>query len=363
MNDYTASYYPYYEDYSWKDTLPDTSDPSEDKKPQEENILRIVSIIIYSIAFLFGVLGNGLVIWITGFRMKKAVNTTFFLHLAIADFIFTFFLPLTIVYNVMHFHWPFGKVMCKLNSFILLLNMYTSVILLTFISFDRCISVINPVWSQNHRTTRLASSICLASWFIALLLSIPSLVFRDTAFKNDKEICHDNFLFANETYMDQNVRIKVKSRHYFCAMTRFLCGFFIPFIIITLCYTIIAFKLKRNRLAKSKKPFKIIITIVVAFFVCWVPYHVFQLLETKFESLGTNSLFKIGIPITTALATCNSFLNPIFYVFMGQDFKRFKQTLFSRFEHAFSEETINSRLSVRSMSKVSSFYEKDTANL
>ncbi|GLD71984.1 chemokine-like receptor 1 [Lates japonicus] len=55
-----------------------------------------MSAIIYSLAFILGVLGNGVVIWVTGFKMNKTVNTVWFLNLAVADFLFTAFLPFTV---------------------------------------------------------------------------------------------------------------------------------------------------------------------------------------------------------------------------------------------------------------------------
>ncbi|KAM6995175.1 LOW QUALITY PROTEIN: uncharacterized protein LKV04_007410, partial [Tautogolabrus adspersus] len=49
--------------------------------------------IVYCLAFVLGVLGNGVVIWVTGFKIRS-VNTIWFLNLAVADFLFTAFLPL-----------------------------------------------------------------------------------------------------------------------------------------------------------------------------------------------------------------------------------------------------------------------------
>uniref|UniRef100_A0A8C4Y3A2 G-protein coupled receptors family 1 profile domain-containing protein n=2 Tax=Gopherus TaxID=38771 RepID=A0A8C4Y3A2_9SAUR len=157
--------------------------------------MHILSMVVYSIACLLGVTGNGLVIWIAGFKMKKTVNAVWFLNLAVADFIFTFFLPFSIAYTALGFHWPFGKLLCKLNSTVAFLNMFASVFLLTVISIDRCISVICPVWSRNNRTPKLASNIALVTWVLAFVISSPYLVFRDTA-TNSKNVtsCYNNFV-------------------------------------------------------------------------------------------------------------------------------------------------------------------------
>ncbi|XP_053547196.1 chemerin-like receptor 1 [Bombina bombina] len=306
-----------------------------------EKIIHIVSAVIYAVAFFLGTIGNGLVIWMTGFRMKKTVNTVWFLNLAIADFIFTFFLPLSIVYTALGFHWPFGTFMCKLNSTITILNLFASIFLLTVISIDRCLAVVHPVWSQNHRTPRLASMISIAVWFLALIASLPYAFFKDTKMIGDKTMCFNNFILTDK-HVSAYMSYLAILRHRFLIITRFLIGFFIPFTVIVSCYTIIAFRLHVNHLATSTKPFKIIIAVIILFFVCWFPYHVFSFLELSSQR-GHNSymtnILNIGIPLTSSLAFLNSCVNPFLYVFIGRDFKeKLRVSFLSIFEKAFNED-------------------------
>ncbi|XP_054700797.1 chemerin-like receptor 1 [Grus americana] len=343
-----------YPDYTSEDTSNVWTDQSHDPK----DVARILSVIIYTVSCVLGILGNGLVIAIITLKMKKSVNAIWFLNLAVADFLFNIFLPINIAYTAMRYNWIFGTVMCKLNSFLLILNMYTSVLLLTTISFDRYVSVVFPVWSQNHRSTNLAYLVCLIIWTVGIIMSCPSLVFRDTAQARNSVICFSNFsLSRNKSY-----QALALMRHRTVNITRFLAGYILPITIITFCYIAIVFNLRRNRLAKSKKPFKIIVTIIVTFFLCWSPYHLLNLLETQPDAIP-RSVFEISIPITTALAASNSCMNPVLYVFMGQDFKKFKVTILSRLVNALSEETGHSSIVHRSFSKMSSMTEKETTVL
>ncbi|XP_038619842.1 chemokine-like receptor 1 [Tachyglossus aculeatus] len=348
----------------------DNYDPGEDSfqevteeaSPGHLGVAGILSVVIYSAVCLLGILGNGLVIVITVFKMKKSVNTVWFLNLAVADFLFNIFLPLYIVYTAMNHDWIFGTAMCKVNSFLLIHNMYTSVFLLTTISFDRCISVVCPVWSQNHRNVRLAYGACAVIWVLAFFLSSPSLVFRDTALAKGRTTCFNNFTFSDPHLEDRASRESGERRHMAVNLTRFLGGFILPFIVITACYLVIVSKLKRNRMAKSKKPFKIIVAIIVTFFLCWSPYHALGLLEL-FYHVVPHAVFKLGVPLATALAVANSCMNPILYVFMGQDFKKFQVAIFSRLVNALSEETAHSSyLSHRGVTKMSSMNERSVAN-
>ncbi|MEE6519211.1 hypothetical protein FKM82_030819 [Ascaphus truei] len=315
------------------------------------------SIVIFSVAFLLGVVGNGLVIWITGFRMKKTVNTTWFLNLALADFIFTLFLPMTIVYTALGLHWPFGNFMCKFISSLSMLNMFASVFFLTVISVDRCVSVVFPVWAQNHRNTRLATIVAVITWTLALILCSPSLAFRDTFFNNRTKLttCFNNYAFSldsKDPYI-QNVR---QMRHKAMVITRFLVGFLIPFLIIVVCYGILITMLKKNRLvACSKKPLRVIIAVVVTFFLCWFPYHVFSLLELTYHARNNCSSFRavlIGTSLATSLAFINSCVNPILYVFIGRNAQhRIRKSVLQVIESALKDEPTRASRSSRTQSK------------
>ncbi|KAM9194407.1 chemerin-like receptor 1 [Dugong dugon] len=335
----------------------------EEMSPQlQARVARIFLVVVYSIVCFLGILGNGLVIIIATFKMKKTVNTIWFLNLAVADFLFNVFLPLHIAYTAMDYHWVFGMAMCKISSFLLIHNMYTSVFLLTVISFDRCVSVLFPVWSQNHRGVRLAYMACTVIWVLSFFLSSPSLVFRDTANQHGRITCFNNFSLSVASSSLQSAHVLLDhvgyTRHMAVTITRFLCGFLVPILIITACYLTIVCKLQRNHLAKTKKPFKIIVTIIITFFLCWCPYHTLYLLEL-YHTAMPGSIFSLGLPLATAIATANSCMNPILYVFMGQDFKKVKVALFSRLVNALSEDTGHSSYpSHRSFTKMSSMNEQ-----
>ncbi|XP_071326807.1 chemerin-like receptor 1 [Trachinotus anak] len=318
--------------------------------------LRIMSIIVYCLAFVLGVLGNGVVIWVTGFKMKKTVNTVWFLNLAVADFLFTAFLPLSVTYTAMNFHWPFGNFMCKVNSTITTLNMFASVYILMVISVDRCVSVVWPVWAQNHRNVRKASFVILGVWVLALTLSIPYFIFRDTApsfFSEEIINCFNNYA-PTDNYTSSVIEL-IQLRHQSMTITRLLLGFVVPFTVIVSSYAVIIHRIRRSRTlaSQSSRPFKIIAAVIITFFLCWVPFHIMSIIELVHFS-GTQSqtldyVITIGFPIATSLAFVNSCLNPLLYVFMGQDFKdKVRKSILAVLETAFQEEETRSYIDSKS---------------
>ncbi|XP_059364711.1 chemerin-like receptor 1 [Carassius carassius] len=318
--------------------------------------LNIMSIIVYSLDFVLGVVGNGIVIWVTGFKMKKTVNTVWFLNLAVADFLFTAFLPLSVAYTAMGFHWPFGQFMCKFNSTLSLINMFASVYILVVISVDRCVSVVRPIWAQNHRNLSRASVVSFGVWLFALVLSSPSFVFRDTALHSNKIICYNNFAFSDDYETPEVVKLR-NLRHRAMIITRFIIGFMVPFVIIISCYAVIVHRLQRNRSMSGRtgRTLKIIAAVVIAFFICWAPYHILVLIEmvNHMEMKYSSTLqyvTTVGIPIATSLAFLNSCLNPLLYVFMGQNFKdKVRKSILKVLETAFTEEASRTNTCTNSM--------------
>uniref|UniRef100_A0A8B9H1Z5 Chemerin chemokine-like receptor 1 n=1 Tax=Astyanax mexicanus TaxID=7994 RepID=A0A8B9H1Z5_ASTMX len=256
--------------------------------------------VMNTVIFTLGVAGNGVVIWIAGFKMKKSVVTTWYLSLAVSDFIYCCILPFGVVHKV-KMAWIFGSFMCKVRYFIKSLNMYSSIFIFATISMDRCVVSTFPVWAQNKRTTRKASLIVLLVWVISALLSTPSALFRD---KKNK-LCSSDYKSVED--------------HIASVVCRVIFGFVIPLVVIITSYVIIMQKLKSKQMANSKKPFKIMTALIVTFLICWLPFHIFSILSLNYKK---TVWLKTGKEVGVIVANANSCLNPFLYAFMGKDFKK-----------------------------------------
>lgn len=153
----------------------------------------IASMVILGLTCLLGLLGNGLVLWVAGVKMKTTVNTVWFLHLTLADFLCCLSLPFSLAHLILQGHWPYGLFLCKLIPSIIILNMFASVFLLTAISLDRCLIVHKPIWCQNHRNVRTAFAICGCVWVVAFVMCVPVFVYRDLFIMDNRSICRYNF--------------------------------------------------------------------------------------------------------------------------------------------------------------------------
>ncbi|XP_029360128.1 chemokine-like receptor 1 [Echeneis naucrates] len=290
--------------------------------------IAIISATIYCVIFLVGTLGNGLVIYVTGCRMKKTVNSVWFLNLALADFLFTGFLIFMIISAAQNYTWNFGNLMCKVCTFMSTVNMFASVFLLMAISLDRCLSIWVVVWAQNKRSVRKAQIITAVIWMTAVVCSSPYATFRGTTQYHSKIKCG----------------YRPGTPHNILKKFRFVVGFAIPFLVICISYVAIAVRAKRLHKTNNRRSQRIICAIILAFFICWLPFHVVQLVKP------TGQIVNIVGPLSLCLGFINSCLNPILYVFMCDEFqKKLKQSIFSVLETALADDHL-SFMSSRSLS-------------
>uniref|UniRef100_A0A8C2JQM0 G-protein coupled receptors family 1 profile domain-containing protein n=1 Tax=Cyprinus carpio TaxID=7962 RepID=A0A8C2JQM0_CYPCA len=303
-----------------------------------ENPMRVISLVFFYLTLILGVPGNAFVVYVAGLKMKRTVNTVGFLNLAIADL----FCCLSTLYYVIESkfddYWPYGSTTCKIFHFVMLITMFASVFTLNLISLDRFTQVITPVWAQNHRSLLIARLSCAGAWILALILSLPFMMSRTIYTENNKTYCLHYQRDIDRYYFTLYRRISV---------IRFVFGFLIPLICITTCYGFIARKLGRSHF-HSGRAFRIMLAVIVAFFLCWLSYHTVDLILIYGGESSVLAALAVD-PLAISLAYINSCLNPILYVFMGQDFKsKVKLSLRRVFERAFSEEGTQASRSTQS---------------
>ncbi|XP_073699468.1 prostaglandin D2 receptor 2 [Garra rufa] len=325
--------------------------------------LAVVS--IHGVVSALGILENGLVLWVLGFRLRrKTVAAVWVLNLALSDFLTTLTLPLFTHYLLKNHSWELGSPLCAAQASIFFLNMFVSAFLLAVISLDRCLLVTKPVWTQNHRTVSAAWKICGLGWAWATINAFPYFMFRSVVEKQDRrKLCYHNFALYSSS---DTLHTDCKVRQAATAVSKVLLTFVVPLAIIAVSYTTILLHLRarRKRLEsrrlgvsngkqKSLKFFrslsssgeqngarlsqsfmKMVVSVIATFILCWVPYHVFCLLEVTAQyKTEIVDLVEVSLPVATTLVFLNSVLNPIIYTFSCPNFStRIRQSLEALFE-------------------------------
>ncbi|KAM9267102.1 mas-related G-protein coupled receptor member H-like [Cariama cristata] len=129
---------------------------------------------------LIGLVGNGAVLWLLGFRIRKNLITVYVLNLAVADFSFLLFMVTSALLYMMK------NIFCSLvvstlylrSLFLLSLFSYNmGLYLLTAISIERCVSILFPLWYRCRRPPHLSAAVCALLWAlsIAVIAAVTSL--------------------------------------------------------------------------------------------------------------------------------------------------------------------------------------------
>ncbi|XP_069313021.1 LOW QUALITY PROTEIN: probable G-protein coupled receptor 32 [Eulemur rufifrons] len=309
-------------------------------QPENVGCIRQLTVAALAVCFVVGVLGNGLVLWMTLFRMARTVPTVWFFNLALADFSLSLSLPVAIN-HVASGKWLLKNALaCKCYMAFLVLTFLTSIWLLVLISVDRCVSVLYPVWARNHRTAPRAVRLACGVWLLAAAMCAPHLIFRTTRTWKGCEHCYFEFTLGSESA--QNRSAGLWGRQVAVIVPYFLLGFLVPLVIIGACAYLIRAKLRREGWVHARRPRRLLLVLVSAFFAFWFPFNMMLLVQMgrlmdPMEPHFPRMLLLLWA--TFSLGCFNSSLNPFLYVFIGRDFQeKFFQSLPSVLARAFGEE-------------------------
>lgn len=287
-----------------------------------ENFKRDFYPIVYLIIFVWGTLGNGFSIYVFLQPYKKSTPVNIFmLNLAISDFLFTSTLPFRVDYYVRGSNWIFGDVTCRIMSYSMYVNMYSSIYFLTVLSIVRFLATVHPFRLLHVTSIRSAWILCGIVWALIMTSSVV-LLKNGSEQKGNVTLCLE---------LNMNKIVKLKTMNYIALVI----GFLLPFCMLSICYLLIIRALLKVEVPESglrvshKKALITIIIALIIFLLCFLPYHILRTLHLVMWKVDTceDNLHK-AVVITLTLAASNTCLNPLLYYFAGENFKdRLRSTL------------------------------------
>ncbi|XP_041823324.1 C3a anaphylatoxin chemotactic receptor-like [Melanotaenia boesemani] len=310
------------------DSVVKSSKIDQATKVNVDAIMDNISIILYTLTVVFGITGNFAVVWVAGFRLKPKVTNVWLVNLAVADLIFCFTRVFSLIKKLFFDYWPFGMFLCKFNGFFKYANMFCSVFLLAVISLDRMLCVWRPIFTKQRRTLFAARVVAVCVWILAIIFSTPFFISRHVYNgKNNKSKC--STMEVKEA-KDSDVT------KYALYLIRFVCGFLFPFMVILICYILAGIGIRRTRLSGKSRPLRILASLVIAFFLCWAPYHCLLLVKMVDSK---NAVLKIWQPLASGVAYFNSCVNPLLYFCIGLDVRgQFRQSLMGIYKRALADD-------------------------
>ncbi|XP_062847930.1 C-X-C chemokine receptor type 3.1 [Trichomycterus rosablanca] len=284
--------------------------------------------ILYSLALVFGLLGNGLVLVVLIQKRRTwSVTDVFILNLSVADLLLLITLPLWAVDAAVG--WNFSDGLCKLAGATFRVNFYCGIFLLACISLDRYFSVVHAVQMYSRRRPWLVHLSCLAVWIFCLLLSIPDWIHLQVS----KDSRRGGKSECTPTYLPE-WRLALRTLYH-------VLGFFLPAVVMLYCYTRILLRLQLgSQGAQKQRAVRVILVLVIAFFLSWTPYNIVLLADTIYTNqtgnsttCGTTTLLDIAITVTSTWGYLHCCVNPVLYAFVGVKFRRHLLDLIKPLRH------------------------------
>ncbi|XP_050346613.1 pyrokinin-1 receptor-like isoform X2 [Nymphalis io] len=299
-----------------------------------------------SLIFITGLFGNlfTCVVIIRNKSMHTATNYYLF-SLAISDLLLLVSGMPQEMYSIWS-KWPyiFGNIFCVLRGLAAETSTNASVLTITLFTVERYLAICHPFATHKMSKLSRATKHIIILWIVSFGLALPQALQFGIKIHKGVTMC---------------LQTRVIIEHSFEISTFFF--FFAPMILITVLYSLIGLRLnksylsedlreedeakrnsivikkmqRKNNTKSTKRVIKMLVAVVIAFFVCWAPFHAQRLVAiygTSEDHLAKSPILLSVYYFLTYLSgvfyyisTC---INPIFYHIMSNKFRdAFKNTI------------------------------------
>ncbi|XP_077984539.1 prokineticin receptor 2-like [Glandiceps talaboti] len=312
-DDYTSEYYG---DYNY---LPDVHIAAK-------VVLAVILIFVITVCGF----GNSLLCF-TILRLKRlrTVTNLFIASLAISDAVVALFcVPFSLYYYLVH-DWIFGGGMCVFVGTLKVVSLYVSVNTLLAIAIERYYVIFHPLKPRLQKVAVLVISVVI--WIVSFVIAIPTPMHMEFSSGRDKQF--QMIHFCGEYWAD-----RVASRAYLLLLS--ILEYMLPMLIMIVAYFSIIRKVwLRRALSYSshhhqqhqqeltsdpkKKTIRMLATVVVAFGICWGPYHIYSIIVHFNEEI----LMQVHNDMTVfyiveCLAMANSVVNTVVFFLFNDTYRK-----------------------------------------
>ncbi|TSL82506.1 C-C chemokine receptor type 4 [Bagarius yarrelli] len=270
---------------------------------------------LYSIVFIIGFIGNGLVVCVlVKYRQKANVTDVCLLNLALSDLLFLSSLPFWAHYAAAN-KWTFGNIMCQAVTALYMLGFYGSIFFMIIMTLDRYAAIVYTQTSLffKHRSVKVSILMAFFIWLISLAASLPKIIFSQVKNSSEGWICKEEYPHGTAWSLVSHIELNT-------------FGLIIPLSVMVFCYSRIIPILMAMKSQKRHRAVKLVLVLVIVFFVFWTPYNIVIFLKFL-RKLGymTSCEWEQDLNLATqwleAIAFSHCCLNPVIYAFVGQKFR------------------------------------------
>lgn len=294
--------------------------------------------VLYSLICAAGLVLNLLAAWIF-LRVPCCSGLVVYLkNMVVADLLMLVSYPWRVATLLELGSWRLHVVVCRYTAVLFYSSMYVGIMFLGLISLERYVKIVQP---SGPRSSALLQKVAVArvlsalTWGLGMLTLLPNSLLTS--------------LPADEESSKDCMRLKTPLGIQWHSASIYLCVgiFWATFLLLGFCYTSIARRVyqshrrvRKNSCKAHRKSNRSIFSILLVFFICFVPYHVsrvpYTISQTSDVVFSKRSRFllyqvKEGTLFLSALNVC---LDPVIYFLMC---RTFRESLLRKFSHSVAD--------------------------
>ena len=287
----------------------------------------------YCLIFVVSLAGNTLIgIIVYKKKTRRKPNNYLIVNMAMSDLLSSFLLIPCQVQKLYIDSWliggPVGQALCKLVTFVRQVSDLVSIQSLVLIAMDRFGAVVFPLRSPLI-SSKLNPVFILATWIVPMSVTSPYLFTMKRFGYGGGLGCRNHWdeVFG-ETY-----------QNYF--MVILIVFIFIPFVLISILYSITFLKLKSQKIPgeqsakgeaeqrrqREHRVLRMAIAIVLGFAICWLPVLIRHFLVLFASDIVTSCDFKHFSSVAFLMVNAYCAINPCICFIFSSNYREGVKTL------------------------------------
>ncbi|XP_058470609.1 growth hormone secretagogue receptor a isoform X2 [Solea solea] len=307
---------------SWEEIHNSTWNPDHVEPPLNYYSIPLLTVITVActLLFLVGMTGNVMTILVVSkYRDMRTTTNLYLCSMAVSDLLIFLCMPLDLYRMWRYRPWRFGDALCKLFQFVSESCTYSTILSITALSVERYLAICFPLRAKALVTKRRVRALILLLWTVSLLSAGP--VFAMVGVERDS-VGPREFSLGLGNDSDSSLE-GVDTRE--------------------LLYSLIGRRLWQrhretsigsrgaHRDKSNRQTIKMLVVVVLAFVLCWLPFHVGRYLQ--FRSLDAPSpllsqLSEYCSMVSVVLFYLSAAINPILYNTMSWKYRGAAARLF-----------------------------------
>ncbi|XP_074995993.1 motilin receptor [Calonectris borealis] len=274
--------------------------------------------------FVVGVVGNVLtVLVIRGYRDMKTTTNLYLGSMAVSDLLILMGLPFDLYRLWRSRPWIFGQLLCRLSHYLSEGCTYCTILHITALTVERYLAICFPLKAKVVVTKRRVKAVIGVLWAFAFLSAGPFFFLVGVEQPDN----HTDFSRECKPTL-QAVESGLLATMFW--VTTFY--FVLPVICLSVLYGFIGHELWQNnarlrgpnavlREKGHRQAIKILAVVVLAFVICWLPFHIGRIVFINTQDTKTMLFSQYFNIFALQLFYLSASINPILYNLISKKYR------------------------------------------